>query len=146
MPMTVPIAAELPAPRTTPIDRAAHILPMLSKAEWPVVEQALGQRDVFLAVKSRGRADTGGWLGRRRVWAFALADGLLLVAAGRAPCIERVPYADLRESVYNAVTGELALAPSHHVSVRRLKMTPLDGYQMLAQIYRDTRASEGGAG
>jgi hypothetical protein len=136
--MTLPIAVELPAPRTTPIDCAAQMLPKLSRAERPVVQEALGQREVFLAVRSRGRADTGGWLGRRRVWAFALAQELVLVAMGKSPYAEGIPFTDLHESVYNAVTGELSLAPAHHVRVRRLKMAPRDGYQMLAQIYANT--------
>jgi len=148
--MTLPIEIELPSPNATPLDRASAVLSRLSKAERRVAEEALRGHDVFLAVKSRGRADTGGWLWRRRVWAFALADGLVLLAAGRVPYVERIPYADLHESVYNAVTGELALAPASADTTpsppRRLKMTPLDGYQMLAQIYSEEPENGGAAG
>ena len=143
MPMTLPIAIELPAARTTPIDSAAQILANLAKAERPVVQDALGQQDAFFAVKSRGRTDTGGWLGRRRVWVFALAEELLLVATGKSPYVERTRFADLRGSVYNAVTGELVLAPAPRLRVRRLRMVPLDGYQTLAQVYATIRS--GGA-
>jgi hypothetical protein len=144
--MTRPIAVELPPPRTEPLDWASAARCRPSKAERRVAQEALVGRDVLVAVRTRSKADTGGWLRQRAVWAFALADELVLVAAGRDPYVEHIPFAELGESVYNAVTGELALAPAPHVRVRSLRMTPADGYQMLAQIYCKEPDDAGAAG
>ena len=86
------------------------------------------------------KIDVGSWLLRGRVWAFALADSLVFVACGscgqRAQA-RRIPYNQLRESQYNHVTGQLALAPVKGLSFRGLRVDPVDGYQVLAQIYRE---------
>jgi hypothetical protein len=129
-------ALELPAPRTVPMGMATGPLARLSKAERRLVEGALAGAPVYWAVRTATRADVGGWTGPRRVWAFALADDLVLAAAGRKPRIERTPFADLRETLYNHVTGELDLAPADGLRLRRLRMAPLDAYQVLAQIHR----------
>ena len=36
---------------------------------------------------------------------------------------------------YNHVTGELVLAPPRGIRITSAGMTPIDGYQLLAQIY-----------
>lgn len=134
--MTPRTARELPAPLTAPLPPGTGALGKLAKRERALADQALGPAAVFVAVRTGARVDTGSWLRRRRVWAFALGRELLLLAAGKAPYVERIPFAHLRESVYNPVTGRLALAPADGVRVRRLAMAPRDGYQMLAQIHR----------
>ena len=130
--MLLPIAQELPPPRTIPL---AAPLAQMRPPERRLAEEAIGTRPVFFLVKTRTRVDVGHWLRDGRLWAAALIDGLELFAPGRRPYRESVPFAQLRGSVYNPVTGELALVPAHGVRVRGLKMPPLDGYQMLAQIY-----------
>ena len=37
--------------------------------------------------------------------------------------------------LYNHVTGEVVFAPAHGLRVDRLRLAPLDGVQLLAQIY-----------
>lgn len=128
------ITLELPAPVRTPLEAGAVVEP-LSKAQRALVVEHLGDAPVYLALRAGTRIDTGSWVWRPRVRVFALDAALMLLAAGRRPRAERIPFTDLRESVYNAVTGEVVLAPAHHVRVRRLRMSPLDGYQLLAQIY-----------
>ena len=118
---------ELPDPVTQPLDREAEVFGRLRKAARRLAEEAIGEDDVFVLLKSRTRVDIGGWLGRRRVWAAALADSLVLFAPGRRPCSERISFALLRGSTYNHVTGELALAPPEGAHVRSLRVSPLDG-------------------
>jgi len=112
----------------------------MSKAERVLAEEFLGAADVFFLVRTGTRIDVGRWYRRGRVWACALAHELALFACGRSPYRERIPFADLRGSVYNPVTGELVLAPAEGAQGRSLRMMPLDGYQMLAQIYREEGA------
>jgi hypothetical protein len=112
----------------------------MSSAERALAQSALGASEVFVLLGTTSRVDVGGWLRGGRVWAAALADRLVLFAAGERPYCEELPYARLRGSVYNPVTGELVLAPAEEARVTRLRLSPLDGYQMLAQIYASGQA------
>jgi hypothetical protein len=57
-----------------------------------------------------------------------------MLAAGRIPFVQKVPFFRLQESVYNHITGEVFLAPEKTLKLKHVKMTALDGYQLLAQI------------
>jgi hypothetical protein len=128
------VEMELPPPVTQPLDRESEVFGRLRKAARRLAKEVIGDGDVFVLLKTRTRVDVGGWLGRRRVWAAALADSLALFAPGRRPCSERIPFALLRGSTYNHVTGELALALPEGAHVRSLRVGPLDGYQLIAQF------------
>ncbi len=143
--MRSPIELELPVAATTPLVREAA-LERLGKAPRALADDALGEAPVFLVLRTGARADTGGWLGGGRVWVFALARELLLLAAGKFPYVERIPFAALRGSVYNAVTGELVLAPAPGARVRRLRVPPRSGYQVLSQIYFEEPRNAGASG
>jgi len=125
---------ELPDPLTTPLDPKTEGVGRLRRRTRRLAQSVVGEDDVFVLLKTGSRADVGGWLGRRRVWVAALADSLSLFAPGRRPCAARIPFARLRESTYNPVTGELVLAPAEAASVRALRVSPLDGRQLLAQF------------
>jgi hypothetical protein len=126
---------ELPPPVREPLDKTAALPRALSARARAYVQDLLGADDLYVAVPSGTAADVGSWLGRRRVVVCALKGALVLAAHGPRPYAERVPYAALRESQYNHVTGELVLGPAPDARVRRLRVSPLDGYQVLAQIY-----------
>jgi hypothetical protein len=105
---------------------------------------------------TRTRVDTGGWLWKSRLVACCAASGspgergqgasgssrkagrqdgeLVLFAAGKRPFVERVPFAQLGESFYNHVTGEVALAPAEGARVRKLRMSPVDGRALLKEL------------
>jgi hypothetical protein len=80
----------------------------------------------------------GHWFSKGRIWACALAGELAMFAYGRRPYLERVPFRLLQQSLYNHVTGEVVLAPARDVRVDSLRVTPAEGYQFLAQIYKET--------
>ncbi|KKL83083.1 hypothetical protein LCGC14_1978320 [marine sediment metagenome] len=115
----------------------------------------LGGEDVYLILRSATRVDVGSWLGGSRVCVAAVADGLLLFATARGPLawlpeklavkaegfVERIPLAALTASSYNHVTGELLLAPVAGGRAGRLKLPPLDAYQLLAQIHHVNRSN-----
>jgi len=133
------IRATLPPARTMPLAADVRLPRGMPYRERFLAEQFLGARDVYLAVPTRTRIDVGSWLLRGRVWLFALADELALVACGacgRRWYVRRIAYADLLDSRYNHVTGQLALAGAGPLPFRGLKMPPLEGYQVLAQIYQ----------
>ncbi|MBM4040947.1 MAG: hypothetical protein FJ290_20805 [Planctomycetes bacterium] len=138
--MTRTLAAELPPARTEPLDRSDPAFAAMARDERRLAEEFLGADEVLFAVQTASRVDVGRWRGGGRLWAFALRDQLALVAHGPRPYAERIPYSHVRESTYNPVTGELVLAPPHHLKVRGLRMAPLEGYQMLAQIHKEAMA------
>jgi len=80
------------------------------------------------------RVDTGGWMGRRRIVAAAMADRLILLAAGAKPFVESIAFQKLQESLYNHVTGELVLAPATGASLRALDLPSLDAQRLLDMI------------
>lgn len=92
-------------------------------------------------VRTRTRVDTGSWLGKSRVWAACCGEGLVLFAAGERPYAERIPAARLRESFYNHVTAEVALAPATGAGVRTLKVPPVEGLRLLAHIVEEEEAN-----
>ncbi len=133
---------ELPAVLETPIERSGEIWDELMEEGKKLLEEASGGADIFMLVRTGARIDTGNWLANGTVWVIVMKDALGLFAAGAKPYVEHVPFRFLRDSLYNHVTGELVLAPAHGAKVRFLKMSPADGYQMLAQIYN---GKEGGS-
>ncbi len=62
-------------------------------------------------------------------------DGNLRVGPPRV-YYQVAPFTDLTESTYNHVTGQLVLAPDRRLRVAKLRVEPLEAYQVLAQIYR----------
>ncbi len=78
--------------------------------------------------------DTGLWFRQGRVCAVCAGGALFLLAPGRRPYVERIPFAQLGESMYNAITGEVLLAPAPDAAVRRLRLDPVDGRRLTKQI------------
>ncbi len=139
------MAYELPPPLAEPLseEQWQHLLDTMGDPERLLAREQLDDGDrVYYGVCSATRADVGHWLGRGVVWSLALDHDLLLFAAGKRPLIERIPYGQIRRSMYNHVTGELVLAPSHNLRIEQLALPPAAGYQLLAQIYADDNKEE----
>ncbi len=105
-----------------------------------LAKKIIDGQDIFLIVRTGTKVDVGSWLTRGRVWLVALEDSLVLVATGLAgprPLAERIEYDRLRESQYNHVTGQLVLSPAKLAGTRGLNLPPIQGCQVLAQIYRE---------
>jgi hypothetical protein len=90
--------------------------------------------DAAFSVCTRTRVDTGSWFCKRRVWAYVLDGRLVLMARGRRPLIENIPFDQLRDSLYNHVMGEVVLGPAEGVDVTRLRMSPLEAKRLLECI------------
>ena len=135
-----PIALELPPARTEPLDKDGGVFAKMPYRERFLARRLLADEEVFHFVATRTKIDVGSWFLRGRVWVFALADALALIACGscgRSCRAEKIPYDLLRESQYNHVTGQLAFAPVKGLGFRGLATDPLDGVRILAQIYRE---------
>jgi len=104
-------------------------------ATFPLAEQRLVEAvPLTFAVRTGTVVDVGRWWRRARLWVGIGAGELILVAAGPRAFVVRVPLTALQESLYNAVTGEVILVPATGLPVRSLKLAPVEGYQLLAQI------------
>ena len=132
---------QLPAACAAPLDTRSVALPGMTAAVGRLLAEACGGVDVFAVVRTRTKADVGEWFRNGRVWACATATDLVLLAAGRIPFVQRTPFGRLQESVYNHITGELVLAPGRELRVNRVRVTELDGYQLLAQIRRESNSN-----
>ena len=86
---------------------------------------------VVLCVPTGTRVDTGAWGWRGRLSVCLLEDELLLLAPGRRPYVERAGRLETAASLYNAVTGELVLAPAPGLRQRTVRVSPVDGYAIL---------------
>ena len=80
------------------------------------------------------RVDVGQWLRWPRLWLAVTGSDWLLVAAGKRPFVEKIPVGELGKSLYNAVTGELILDPAPNARVRRLKLPPVEGRDLVRQL------------
>lgn len=91
-------------------------------------------RDVLFAVPTRSRADVGRWFRMGRMWIVCRPGEIVLCAYGPRPLVESWPVTDLKESFYNAITGDLVLIPSSEAVRRRLRVSPLEAYRILEYI------------
>ncbi len=130
------IALELPPVIRKPVDRNSEVLAMMTPSERKLLEDICLDEPLLLVLKSDSLIDTGGWFRRSRVWVCATTQELGLLAFGRSSFFQKTPFRALHESLYNHVTGELVLAPALELKLPCVKVPPLDGYQLLAQIYQ----------
>ncbi|MBU4198437.1 MAG: hypothetical protein KKE37_01290 [Verrucomicrobia bacterium] len=135
-------ALELPPPLTAPTERIAEIRALMTPAAQRLLADICGAAPVLILLKTGSTTDTGNWLHKGRVWAAATAEDLVLLAGGSKPFFQKAPFTHLDESLYNHVTGELVLAPNRGWRLARVAMPPLDGYQLLAQIYNHQTQGE----
>jgi len=143
--MSVPTSGRrvqsLPAPFEEGLDLADELHRLGGGALADHAARLVGDQPVLHVVRSGNRWDVGLWLVRPRIWVLAGERHLFVGAwwggsqrGGREPLEETVSYGDILHHVYNDVTGELLLKLPHGRELPDTRMSPLDGYQMLAQI------------
>jgi len=107
----------------------------LRPEERRLIESA-GGAQAELVLLTRTRVDVGQWLTNGRLW-LAWADrSLFLFAAGKRPFMERLDAGKVESSLYNAVTGELLLAPAPGLRQRAVRLAPLEAYTVLKCVRR----------
>jgi len=96
---------------------------------------AVGEGRTFAVLIGTGTSvDTGRWFLRGRLSIGVLGDELLLLAPGRRPFVVRASRPELADSLYNAVTGELVLAPAAGFQPRTVRVSPVAGYTILRWV------------
>jgi hypothetical protein len=106
----------------------------MSRRERALLDAARGGRPVRYVVRTGTRTDVGSWICGGRIWAAVAEGELVLLAYGKRPYTERLALADLRGTRYNALTGQLALAGVGTAAIRRLKLPPVEGRRMQAEM------------
>ena len=124
---------KLPPANTTPLDRRACCV-QLGRPRGRLLESLVGDQAVYYVRRTRTKIDVGAWFRKGRVCLCLLAGEAVIFARGKRPFVERISLERLRESRYNHVTGEMDLAPAAGAEVTGLRVTPLEGLQILAQI------------
>lgn len=129
---------DLPLPLTEALTADSARFTEMNHATRDLYQQVIGDTPVYFVALTETRLDVGSWLSKAPLWVAATVDELILLAAGKRPHCERIPFRILRESLYNHVTGCIALAPAREIATTQLKLMPAEGYQLLAQIYAST--------
>jgi len=124
----------LPPPAAQPL-AADEAVRLLGKRRAALLRRCAGGEAVLAAMPTGSFTDTGSWFGKRRVCLAFTPGALLLFAAGPRPLCRRIPLAELRQTQYNTVTGELVFAPAG-MPVRAVALPPLEAAQALAQLGR----------
>ncbi len=96
--------------------------------------QLAGDRQLSWQRCTATRVDVGQWFHDSRVWVGLCDDALLVCAAGRSPLRQRLELGVLRDSVYNAVTGELTLAPAPEARVTQVALPPVEGEDLAVRL------------
>ena len=131
--MTVHTTLEPAAASAAPAASSPAARARLRPAERRLLATLANGEEPALLLKTGTKADVGQWFRRGRVWVGCFPGRLVLFATGRRPYGERLECAQLGQSLYNFLTGELALAPATP-AVRRLKLAPIEAQRVLAHI------------
>lgn len=129
------VAGELPAPLDRALPENDPVLAAMRPEAKALFNEVASGAPCFMLLSSQTKIDTGHWFRRSRVYAAVFANHIGLFAWGKRSWVESVSFRHLRQSLYNHVTGEVVFAPAHGLRVDRLRLAPLDGVQLLAQIY-----------
>lgn len=128
-------AMEVPPPLTEPAEDLAETLVTMSKPVRRLYDRECGKDDTILLLLTGSVADVGRFFRKSRVWLCITRSEVILLAAGRQPLVQRIPFPHIQQSLYNHITAELVLAPNRKFTLPNVKVSPVQGYQVLAQIY-----------
>ncbi len=129
------ITRELPPPILHPSEAVLEDVSLMKDQEKMLLEELCPRNKALLVLKSGSKVDVGYWFRKGAVWVCATPGEIILLAAGPKPFAQKTPFHFLRESLYNHVTAQVVLAPAPGLAMRSFRLSPLDGYQVLAQIY-----------
>ena len=99
-----------------------------------LLEKTAAGRPLSHVLRTRTAWDVGQWFHDATVWVGLCGDSLLVCAAGRDALAASIPRAQLRESAYNAVTGELMLAPAPDAPIASVALPPVEGEALAAEL------------
>ena len=129
------IHVELPPALTAPAPANRDEVDSMTPREQRLYANVLSGAAPMLLLLTESLTDVGQWLWKSRVWLAVTDAAVVMFASGRRPLIQQVPFKHVQESLYNHVTGELVLAPDRKFRLGSVRLPPVEGYQVLAQIY-----------
>lgn len=130
-----PTSVELPPPATEPLADDAEAWSVLDPHERALLDEMRQGQALFFMARSKTTVDVGHWFARGTLLVAATANELLLFAHGKKPYVEKIPFRFLGQSLYNHVTGEAVFSPALEARTQSLRIPPLEGYKLLAQVY-----------
>lgn len=101
-------------------------------------EEVLGAEPVYYGVKSKTWVDVGSWWSKAPIWVVA-STRLYLLSCGLfwltpRPFVVKIEYKDVIHSIYAHERGNVILKMTD--SLYSLRVDPIAGYQILAQIQK----------
>lgn len=132
------IPDELPPPAQAPLSSDAAEWLALGTRRRSLVDRAAEGEAVYVLERTGSLTDTGGWLGKRRVWLAFTPTAMIVSALGPRPLSARIPLAELNRTQYNVITGDIVFAPAEP-PLRQVSLSPMAAARVLAQIRRRER-------
>ena len=130
-----PTVAELPPAATEPLADDADAWSDLEPHERALLDEMRQGQPIFFLARSKTTVDVGQWFSRGKLLVAAVANEVLLFAHGKKPYAEKIPFLFLGQSLYNHVMGEVVFSPALEARTQSLRLLPVEGYQLLAQVY-----------
>ena len=113
----------------------------MNPLEQALLDEAIGQAEPLVRLRTATRIDTGRWWRSSPLWICVMKNEVILLAVGRRRYLERIPIAGCGGSFYNPSTGELVLAPTETPRFRQLRMKPSEALGILSLLSSKTRTS-----
>lgn len=123
----------LPPARVEALPPGAAEFRTLGRRRLALLSGQLAGEPVVAVFKTGTALDTGSWFGKGRVWLAFTPTAMLLVARGPRPLCRRAPFAELRQTQYNTVIGELVFVPAE-LPAPTVALPPVEAAQALAQM------------
>ena len=122
--------------RTSPAGCSRRIMnpQPLTTAEQALLDAARHGVPVAFLERTGTRVDVGQWFRWPRLWVALAGEQLILFATGKRSYVETLPVREAQSSLYNAITGEVLLAPADELRARALRLPPVAGRHLLALI------------
>lgn len=106
----------------------------MNQLETQLLQEAVGNAEPKLCIRSGERIDAGRWWRGTPVWLCIVGGELIMLAVARRRYVERVALADCSGSHYSPATGEVVIGPAEGLRFNRFKLPPRDAIQILRTI------------
>jgi len=113
----------------------------MTRSERTMLDSLREDREPRCLLRTRSRVDVGQWCnpwwGGAPLWLAVLENEAIVFAHGKRPHVARFALAELGASQYNAVMSEVVLAASEDNALCRLKLPPVEGWQVVECVAGD---------
>ena len=113
----------------------------MTAGERAMLDSLSAGRERTCLLRTRSRMDVGQWCnpwwGGAPLWLVIVENEGIVFAHGKRPYVERFALAELGASQYNAVMSEALLAASEKEALRKLRLPPVEGWQVIEYTGQD---------